>query len=166
MTSTSTYTPKIDPTGDFALNVAENLAELARAIGEVNVANGWDTSRSMVADPDAYDPKWQVSHKIAELGLVDTEVAEAIEEIRHGRAMNEVYYSGGFDMGTTPGQQRESVDRAGMPRKPEGVPSELADIVIRVLDIADTYRIDLGSAIVQKLNHNATRGFHHGGKAL
>lgn len=163
---TAGYTPKIDPTSAFAENLINGLAHLGKLVGEVNVSNGWDTSRGMIANPGAYDPKWQVAHKIAELGLVDTEVSEAIEEIRHGRGMNELYYSGGFDMGTTPSQEREPIDRAGYPRKPEGVPSELADVLIRVLDIADAYRIDLGEAVVQKLNHNATRGMHHGGKAL
>ena len=50
--------------------------------------------------------------------------------------------------------------------KPEGVPSELADIVIRALDFADLHDIDLGAAIEGKLAYNVTRGHRHGGKAL
>lgn len=123
------------------------LKEVAQEVGEVNVANGWDTSRAMVSGKIDADPKWVVAHKIAELGLIMTEVAEAIEEVRHGRAMDEVYYTGETN-------------------KPEGVPSELADVVIRVLDIADAYGIDLGAVIREKVAHNRTRGLHHGGKAL
>ncbi len=159
----SEYTPKIAPAGSFATNLIFMFGDLARAVGEVNVANGWDTSRGMVADPDAYDPKWQVAHKIAELGLIDTEVSEAIEDVRAGLPMDYLHYT---KANTSPYDESQSHNDDGTPRKPEGVPSELADVVIRVLDIADAYGIDLGKAIIQKLNHNATRGQHHGGKAL
>lgn len=57
-----------------------------------------------------------------------------------------------------------------MPRtpkgKPEGVPSELADIVIRVADVCGKYGIDLDEAVVEKLAYNATREYRHGGKHL
>jgi len=153
------YTPKINPDGAFAEKLASTLDVLGSLVGEINVANGWDTSRGMIASPDDYDPKWVVAHKIAELGLIDTEVSEAIEEVRHGRAMSETYY---------PTVQGEYSHQPGtdFPVKPEGVPSELADVLIRVLDIADAYGINLGRIVVEKLNHNATRGQHHGGKAL
>lgn len=48
----------------------------------------------------------------------------------------------------------------------EGVPSELADIVIRVLDLAEYYGIDMGEAIAQKHAYNLTRPYKHGGKKL
>jgi NTP pyrophosphatase (non-canonical NTP hydrolase) len=132
---------------EFDQKVSEVFAQLGQDVGDVNVANGWDTSRAMNANPSGYDAKWVVAHKIAELGLITTEVAEAIEEVRHGRAMNEVYYTGETN-------------------KPEGVPSELADSMIRIFDIADAYSIDLAAALLEKLAHNRTRGLHHGGKAL
>jgi NTP pyrophosphatase (non-canonical NTP hydrolase) len=134
--------------------VSSVLAQLAREVGEVNVANGWDTSRTMVAHPTDYDSRWVTAHKIAELGLITTEVAEAIEEVRSGHPMNQTYYHAI--------NQPDTVKAT----KPEGVPSELADVVIRVLDIADAYSIDLGAAIIEKLAHNRLRGLHHGGKAL
>lgn len=137
------------------------LEPLAREIGEVNVANGWDASRAMLADPDAYDPRWRTAHKIAELGLIDTEVSEAIEVVRRGYGMREVYYP-------TSATNQPTFEMDGMTKlhKPEGVPSELADVIIRVLDIADAYGIDIAAAVVEKLAHNRTRGLHHGGKSL
>lgn len=51
-----------------------------------------------------------------------------------------------------------------VPVKPEGVPSELADIVIRVADICGYYGIDLDAAITQKMAYNRTRPYRHGGK--
>lgn len=50
--------------------------------------------------------------------------------------------------------------------KPVGIPSELADIVIRVFDAAGRYGIDLEKAINEKMAYNATRPQRHGGKVL
>lgn len=46
--------------------------------------------------------------------------------------------------------------------KPEGVPSELADVVIRVMDMCETYGIDLESAVVEKMEYNESRPYKHG----
>ncbi len=43
---------------------------------------------------------------------------------------------------------------------------EMADVVIRVLDCTAGLGIDLGAAILAKLEKNRTRGFRHGGKAV
>jgi len=48
--------------------------------------------------------------------------------------------------------------------KLEGFPMELTDIMIRVLDTAETFGIDLQAAMWQKHQYNATRAFRHGGK--
>jgi NTP pyrophosphatase (non-canonical NTP hydrolase) len=79
------------------------------------------------------------------LGLIHSEVSEAIEELRRPR----------FD----PRETRE--DETG---KPEGLPSELADVVIRCLDLAAAHGIDLEAAMERKLAYNAVRGYRHGGK--
>lgn len=50
--------------------------------------------------------------------------------------------------------------------KPEGVPSELADVIIRVLDICAAYGIDIEYAVEQKMAYNETRPHKHGGKAF
>lgn len=116
------------------------IAELQQRIGEVNTANGWRTAGT------AYQPHEQrVQRQIARLALITTEVAGAIEELRTGHAPDETYY---------PDNQP----------KPEGVPSALADIVIRALDLADEWDIDLETMIIEKVNYNAGRGYRHGGK--
>lgn len=48
--------------------------------------------------------------------------------------------------------------------KPEGFPTELADILIRVLDVAQVFGIDMQEAMWQKHQYNATRPYRHGGK--
>lgn len=50
--------------------------------------------------------------------------------------------------------------------KPEGVGSEAADVLIRLLDTAHRYGIDLMAEYERKIAFNRTRGHRHGGKVL
>lgn len=81
-------------------------------------------------------------HVITKLALITCEVSEAIEEVRAGRDFDETYYSEG--------------------NKPEGVPSELADIIIRTLDLAYMLNIDIEQIVNEKLDFNSTRPRLHG----
>jgi NTP pyrophosphatase (non-canonical NTP hydrolase) len=45
--------------------------------------------------------------------------------------------------------------------KPEGLPSELADIVIRVMDVCGGLGIDLDEEIRLKMSHNRRRPAMH-----
>ena len=80
------------------------------------------------------------------LMLVVSEVSEAFEEVRKGKSMTETYYSENGKM--------------------EGVPSELADVVIRIMDMCEHYGIDLEKVIKEKHEYNKTRHYKHGGKVL
>lgn len=84
---------------------------------------------------------------VMRLALIMTEVAEAIEEVRSGCEVTETYYN---------------MSDPDAPAKPEGVPSEMADVLIRVLDFAGEVGIDLAAMVEEKLTYNATRGHLHG----
>ncbi len=81
------------------------------------------------------------------IALCHSELSEALEAYRATGDVSEAY----LDLDTG---------------KPEGVPSELADVVIRVADMCGVYGIDLHQAIVEKLAYNRTRPMRHGKKAL
>jgi NTP pyrophosphatase (non-canonical NTP hydrolase) len=50
--------------------------------------------------------------------------------------------------------------------KPEGVGSEFADVLIRLLDTCDVLGIDLEAEYRRKLAYNKTRPYQHGGHTL
>lgn len=80
--------------------------------------------------------------------LCVSELAEAFEEYRNGKRMNETYYS----------KDAQGND------KPEGIPSEIADTIIRLLDICGYYDIDIGKMIMKKHEYNKSRPYRHGNK--
>lgn len=88
---------------------------------------------------------WDDERNVPELlALVHSEVSEALEDYRDGRPLNEVL-----------------INREG---KPVGFPTELADVIIRIADLAGRYGIDLDAAVEAKMRYNATRPHRHGGK--
>lgn len=48
--------------------------------------------------------------------------------------------------------------------KPEGWAVELADAIIRILDVCAYYQVDLEPIINRKMAYNRTRPYRHGGK--
>lgn len=83
------------------------------------------------------------------LMLIVSEVSEALEEYRSGRGYQEIYaVDGPYELGD----------------KPEGFGIELADAVIRILDLCEYLEIDLEEAIATKNYYNRTRAWRHGNK--
>lgn len=58
----------------------------------------------------------------------------------------------------------EIARRAGFRVVPDGIPTELADIAIRLFDVCGNHGVDLDQAVAAKMEFNKSRGFRHGGK--
>lgn len=95
-----------------------------------------------------------------DLLLIHSEVSEATEELRMYRAPDEIYYEGNLGTARDP----LSADMRPGVAKPCGVPTELADVVIRCCHMAKRHGIDLVQAVNLKLAYNRTRPRRHGGK--
>lgn len=87
------------------------------------------------------------------IALIHSEVSETLEEFRAGHGFNEIYYKKLYD--PTSGLHFQG-------DKPEGIPIELADTVIRIADLCGLYGIDLENAILVKQKYNRTRPYRHG----
>lgn len=121
-----------------------SIRELQERCGKSAEAKGFHDDRPT----DGRLSDWQGN----KLMLIVSEVAEAQDELRKGYPANLTYHPTDY-FGGPEG-----------PHKPEGVPSELADVVIRVLDFCYTEGIDLETIIEEKLAYNATRERLHGKK--
>jgi len=93
-------------------------------------------------DVDIEDPN-VVSSKIC---LMHSELSEALEEVRSGN--EDLYY------------------KPDNPNKPEGMVVELADAVIRIMDLCGAMDLDLEEAMQIKAVYNDTRSYKHGGKKI
>jgi NTP pyrophosphatase (non-canonical NTP hydrolase) len=102
------------------------LDELVSTSYEIAKSKGW----------------WDKPRSFAALTLLmQSEISEALEDYRSKKGLNEVWYEiqvndGGVTF-TTEGKPGD---------KPCGIPSELADVVIRVADFCGHYRLKLCSA--------------------
>lgn len=120
------------------MTTTETFKAMQAEIREVNTANGWHDGAERPFGDD--------------IALLHTEVSEMYEAFRQW----------GLEDATSDGAARGT----GQLPKPEGVGSEAADVLIRLLDTCDRNGIDLGAEYERKLAHNRTRGYRHGGRRV
>ena len=97
-----------------------------------------EVAHYFAASKGFWDDEPNLGEKIA---LIHSELSEALEEVRAGHKPDEVYEVNG---------------------KPEGLPIELADAVIRIADLCGYYDIDLNEAVDKKIMYNDRRPTKHG----
>lgn len=98
---------------------------------------------------------------IEKLALIHAEASEGIEALRDAHLdPSKTYYK--IDGTWVEASEVSKEERLTL--KPEGLGSELADVVIRVGDLAGLAGIDLAAEIFYKMAFNTTRSYRHGGK--
>lgn len=130
---------KLSRFNEFNQTPGETLTWLSEYIHQSNIAAGWWTDSEMIEwgmnSPMTGEEsilKYVIPTKLA---LVHSEVSEALEGYRKGLMDDK------------------------LPERPM-IEVELADAIIRILDIAGALELDIGGALVEKFNYNQTRADH------
>ena len=126
-----------------------SLAYLQHCAHEAQVTAGWWTDMRTGADMRLQNEEGKPGFNVAEkLCLIHSEVSEALEG--HRKGMCDTH----------------------LPHRP-AIEVELADALIRILDLAGGLQLDLAGAFVEKMAYNAKRADHklaerqkEGGKAF
>jgi len=113
------------------------LADMAEEVYEIECLLGWQPNDNRFGES---------------MALLHSEVSEALE----------AYRTDGLADTTVPAVPGDPLG----PPKPEGVGSELADVLIRLLSSARQYGVDLEAEYERKCAYNRTRSHRHGGKRL
>ena len=133
-----------------------DINELAKAVHKNAVSHGW----------------WENPPTLPEaLCLIHAEVSEALEEYRAGNpiiygtcaiAAENCNYAGICESVGNPG----STGTIEGPCKPEGIAVELADVILRTLDLMEALGMDVEGVIMAKHRYNLGREYRHGGKVI
>lgn len=120
---------------------ARVLNRMLNEVAAVNAANGWHEEPRSIAE---------------DVALLHSEVSELLE----------AYRDHGMDDATDPLVGIPVAAADVIVPKPQGVGSEAADVLIRLLDLCYRHNINLPVEYERKLAYNQLRGWRHGSKRL
>lgn len=145
-------------TEDAKYSVAHGIKTFAAAVNYCAHGHGWWSD-----DDGGYQPR-NMGEMIA---LMHSELSEALESHRNSEPYLWFKYPDGID--PEYGRYQVQVYRSDTDEvvlgKPEGIATEFADCIIRILDTCMTLNIPVVEALLAKHAYNITRPYRHGGKA-
>lgn len=135
---------------DNHVDACEECLELlssVQSMGDITFARAISESYENAKEKGFHD----VAHTFGDrMLLAISELVEAFEEHRNNMRVDSIYFL---------------LDKEGNP-KPEGIPIEIADCLIRLFDDIGYYGIPIHLAYEAKKEYNKTRPHRHGGKRL
>ncbi len=131
-----------------------NLNELRNQVHALAKEKGWYDDVEMPPSPRTI---------AAWLCNIHGEISEALEDVRGGSVTLAFYDN---VTGETLSPREREYGQQDSRYKPIGLPSELADALIRILDTCGALGIDIEEAVRVKHAYNCTRSHRHGNKTL
>lgn len=165
-------------------SLVNSFADLQKRIHDMAVEKGWWELQIVEGWEQAFNGEWfKVQHGVKVqrsfgdlIALVHSELSEALEAYRdrgtdkwYAEHMAEGVKTVGYGwQGYTVNGESVSADEysKAIEKKPEGAFVELADAIIRILDIAGYHNVNMFELIEEKIQYNSTRPHRHGGKKL
>ncbi len=134
-----------------------SISELQTEIHQTALKKGWWVAQTQIANQGLFDSEGNYTDELGEpvevkvqrsfgelIALCHSELSEALEAFREG------------GMETWRGENN----------KPEGMFVELANCIIRILDISEHFGVNMEVVIKEKMEYNQTRPYRHGGKRI
>jgi hypothetical protein len=94
------------------------------------------------------------------IALMHSELSEALEHYRNHRKVHEIFFL------NKDGEELDETVTKLVSDKPDGIPVEFADVIIRIFHWAFVNDVDMEEVLSLKQSYNEQREYRHGGKRI
>ena len=152
VTEPARLSTRLNEARDFISGIADQLRATEGTVRPLTITELIEDSHARAARKGFWDGHSERTERDVineKLLLIISELTEAMEEVRSGHEVSEIWY-----------EPKNDGDTVAL--KPEGFTIEVADAMIRIADLFGWLDIDLTEAIRLKAAYNETRPHKHG----